>query len=192
MFEISTDLRNLMMINNNNEERRAAGVVIGSFDENMKVTDLVFDGPVIPVCSSFRQLLAKCFEFSIKEARKFRKYKSLASRLEEFSKLLDSFLSSDEAAEINDLNFNDELVLKHGDLNCSNILIDPVTCELTGVLDWEFASFNFDDKAYDYMKGWFDEDKERNDWLEKRVNKLLLQKKNSESVPQERRIRRSC
>ena len=29
--------------------------------------------------------------------------------------------------------------LVHGDLNPKNLLVDPATCEVTGLLDWEFA-----------------------------------------------------
>jgi aminoglycoside phosphotransferase (APT) family kinase protein len=35
----------------------------------------------------------------------------------------------------------EQLVFCHGDLQCSNIMVDPGTLKVVGILDWEFAGF---------------------------------------------------
>ena len=43
-------------------------------------------------------------------------------------------------------------------MNSSNILVDPTNGNVTALLDWEFASFGFDDANVDYFLTWFDDD----------------------------------
>ncbi len=73
--------------------------------------------------------------------------RDLPSWLDAHSERLTSLLGEDVAAALRtvaagaqDLIDEDRRVcLVHGDLNARNLLVDPVTLEVTGVLDWEFA-----------------------------------------------------
>jgi len=51
---------------------------------------------------------------------------------------VDALVEVAEAAQVR-LDAVTRTCLVHGDLNPKNLLVDPVTCEVTGLLDWEFA-----------------------------------------------------
>ncbi|KIM75939.1 hypothetical protein PILCRDRAFT_826771 [Piloderma croceum F 1598] len=66
----------------------------------------------------------------------------------------------------------------HGDLHDGNILIDPTTGKITGIIDWECAGFRpwWTDVA---GVGWLDEDRERFLFGANRPNKFSNDKSNS-------------
>ncbi|KAK2614456.1 hypothetical protein N8I77_001279 [Diaporthe amygdali] len=61
--------------------------------------------------------------------------RDLVPRLRTFVDLL-----TKEQEKVRDMKFNDaKIVLAHKDLHFANIMFDPLTGEITGILDWEFA-----------------------------------------------------
>lgn len=134
---------------------------IGCFKENLEITDLIFDGPILKVSNNFLEYINQQFIFAIRESKKIKKFEILGETLEKLrNKLIDAVKSN---PLVNNLNFNDEMTVHHGDLNSSNIMVDPNTLEITGILDWEFASYNFDTTEHHFFESWFekDEDKEK-------------------------------
>ena len=74
----------------------------------------------------------------------------------------------------------------HGDLNPSNIIVDPETLKLVGIIDWEFCCNGFDDYSFEFFESWVDDDKEEmrlivtnklsnksNQWYKKSNGELL-------------------
>ena len=130
---------------------------MGCFSSNMSIDFLLQDGPTLTSSPTYLAYLSKHFEWNVKEIKKLNKYSHLAKRLDEIHLELIDICKQNRIA-LNDLNFNDEPTFVHGDLNASNILIDPVSFDLTAIIDWEFASFSFDDTSIDSIVSWFEND----------------------------------
>ena len=148
--------------------------IIGAFDENMNLTDLTLDGPTIKKSSSFIDFLNQQFNFSLKEVKKIKKYSALANRLEKFQADLNEFTKNNP--QTNELNFSDTMAIQHGDLNASNILVDPETYKITGILDWDFCKHTFDDKSLEFLNWWCDEANEEK--MRERMNTFRLKYSN--------------
>jgi Ser/Thr protein kinase RdoA (MazF antagonist) len=116
----------------------------------MSIGCLVHDGPTLEPSLTYLAYLNKHFQWNIKEIKKLRNYLNIAVRLEDIRLELLHICQQNEQV-LNDLDFNDERTLIHGDLNSSNILVDPTNGNVTAILDWEFASFGFDDANVDYF-----------------------------------------
>lgn len=56
---------------------------------------------------------------------------------------------------MNKLNFNDTKTFFHGDLNDANIIVDPTTLQITGVIDWEFGGYGFEDGFFNFLDMWY-------------------------------------
>lgn len=141
---------------------------IGCFKEDLEITDLIFDGPILKVSNNYLEYIDQQFLFAIKESKKIKKFKILGEKLENLRNKLIEAVNSNPL--VNNLNFNDEMTIIHGDLNSSNIMIDPNSYEITGILDWEFACHNFDSTEYHFIESWFEEEKVK----EKIKNKIDL------------------
>ena len=144
--------------------------LIGMFGPNMEITRMAYDGPMVGPCATYHEFLDSRLEFAIKEMNKFRKYQQLAQNLADFRQRLAKFVH--ENPSLNDLNFNDEMSIMHGDLNCSNVIIHPETFKVMALIDWESSSMNFDDKGFDFLD-FFDEGTENSDKFQKRVKSRL-------------------
>ena len=129
---------------------------MGSFSSNMSINCLLQDGPTLTSSPTYLTYLSKHFEWNVKEIKKLNKYSHLAQRLDAIRLELVEICKQQNKA--NYLNFNDERTFVHGDLNATNILIYPVSLDVTAIIDWEFASFSFDDTSLDSIVSWFDND----------------------------------
>ena len=130
--------------------------LLGCFNSTMSIGSLVHDGPTLEPSLTYLAYLNKHFQWNIKEIQKLSNYSHIATRLEHTRlELLD--VCEQNKKVLNDLDFNDERTLIHGDLNSSNVLVDPTNGNVTAILDWEFASFGFDDADFDFLT-WFDDD----------------------------------
>jgi hypothetical protein len=114
---------------------------IGSFDLNMNIVALAQFGPFIEPCDNYLQFINKQLEWSIKEMNKIKIYKKLANELEMFRKNLNQIVLDKKC--LDNLNFNDEMSLTHGDLHAGNVFVDPDTYEITAIIDWEWAHFGW-------------------------------------------------
>ena len=139
---------------------------IGCFKKDLEITDLIFDGPIVKISNNYLEYIVQQLNFAIEESKKIRKFKILGEKLENLKNKLIEVVNSNPL--VNNLNFNDEMTVIHGDLNSTNILIDPNTNLVTGILDWEFASHNFDSIEYHFIESWFDKEEDK----EKITNKM--------------------
>lgn len=111
-----------------------SGEKIGSFDLNMNIIPLTQNGPNIEQCDNYLELIDKQLHWEIKEMNKIQVYTKLANRLESFRTNLNQIVEDN-------LNFNDEMSLVHGDLHAGNIFVDQDTYEITAIIDWEWAYY---------------------------------------------------
>jgi hypothetical protein len=86
---------------------------IGNFDLDMNVIDSF--GPNVMKCDSFLQYMMEQFEWSINQMSKVKALKKLASKTDHFCKTINEIVK--ENKDLDDLNFNDEMALNHGDLH---------------------------------------------------------------------------
>lgn len=136
--------------------------MIGFFDADMKVSQAYYEGAPIEPSRTFFQFVDSHFRWCVKEMRKLRKFKYLANDLEVVRRELGKLVK--ENPDLDGLNFGDKMTVFHGDLNSSNILIDPVSHDITGIIDWDFCmnGFEFNDLELSFFGNWFlDEDHSR-------------------------------
>jgi hypothetical protein len=69
---------------------------------------------------------------------KINRFKQIANDLEVFKEILIRICK--ENTQLNNLNFEDEMSFV-GDFNGWNILIDPITFEITNITDWQFSYY---------------------------------------------------
>lgn len=146
---------------------------IGSFDLSLKLTNYNQDGPPVPVCDNYFQFVDFQLAWASREAKKLKKYQSLAESIENTRRDLNQVVTSNK--HLNNLNFDDEMTVFHGDLNASNILIDPTTNVITGILDWDFSMHGFDCAELGFFEYWFEDEQNR-----LRIKQRIERKLNSE------------
>lgn len=113
---------------------------IGCFDESMSVaTSVCNHAPVEASSETFLEYLDQNLAWVVKEMFKIRKFKQIATDLEVFRVLLRQICNENEF--LNNLNFDDEMSLVHSDLNGLNILINPITFEITAITDWQSSYY---------------------------------------------------
>ena len=150
---------------------------MGCFNSDMSIGCLLQDGPTLTPSLTYLDYLTKHFDWNVKEIKKLKKYSKLAERLETVHiELLD--LCHKNVKVLNSLNFDDERTIVHGDLNASNILIDPASLDVTAILDWEFASLGFDDTGLDFFTSWF-ENVEMKEKIKNYVNEIAIENKHN-------------
>jgi aminoglycoside phosphotransferase (APT) family kinase protein len=142
---------------------------IGCFDINMNVSNIVQDGPTIEPSETYLDYLNQQISWSIKEMKKYKRYQKIAHDYENFQINLNEIVKQNVC--LNNLDFDDEKCVFHGDLNSSNILIDPDTLVITGILDWEFGMHGFDPSEFDFFKHWFDS-KDDNEKIDEIINNI--------------------
>jgi aminoglycoside phosphotransferase (APT) family kinase protein len=114
--------------------------IIGCFDDSLSICTTPWNhGPIEYASESYLDYINKILTWSIKEMNKINKYKQIAKDLEVFQDILIQICKENE--NLNNLNFYDEMSLVHNDLNSWNILIDPITFEITGILNWESSYY---------------------------------------------------
>lgn len=99
----------------------------------------------------------------------FSETKKIGERIEQIRAQLISFLINNKNGNI--LECDDVKTIHHGDLNSRNILVDPNTFTITGILDWEFMNYDYDNKIFDFFADWYDES--HKSFIESMVNKHL-------------------
>lgn len=132
---------------------------IGFLDIDLRTTRLLQDGCPVEPCETFYEFIDQQLKWCVKEMNKLKKYKSLASDLEKMRDELGTVV--EENPDLNRLNFGDSMSFSHGDLNSGNILVDPKTWELTGIIDWDFCSHGFDCHQFGFFQDWFDKMEQR-------------------------------
>ena len=144
--------------------------IIGCFKENLEISELSFDGPVLNISNNYLEYLKQQFIFAIKESKKIKKFKLFGEKLEQIMNDLNKEIKLNPS--VNNLNYNNEMTISHGDLNGSNILINPDTLDITAILDWEFACHNFDSVEYHIFENWFEKEEDKNKIRQKIESKL--------------------
>ena len=148
---------------------------IGCFKENLEISELIFDGPVLNISNNYLEYLNQQFIFVIKESKTIKKFKILGEKLEQIMNDLNKEIKLNPL--VNNLNYNDEITISHGDLNSSNILINPNTLDITAILDLEFACHNFDSVEYHFFENWFEKEEDKIKIKQKIESKLNWPKK---------------
>ncbi len=130
---------------------------IGRFDENMKIVNSLSTDSIAP--DNFLEYFEFQVNTAISELKKLNKYKELA---EDYQKVLTRIVEIvNENKHLDRLNFKDRMTLCHQDLNPTNILIDENTFRITGIIDWEWSEYSFDDDQLDFLKTWFSNKKQK-------------------------------
>lgn len=143
---------------------------IGCFDEEMNVSFLVHDGPTLEVCDNYLEYIDKQLVFSAKEMKKFKKHQHLGEQLENVRLRLNEIVKLNP--NLNSLDFNDQKSVFHGDLNGSNIMLDPASFKINAILDWDFCSYNFDNGEFEFLLTWSDNDRVKEIIKAKLENKI--------------------
>lgn len=144
--------------------------LIGFFSFDLHIVKLLQDGPPVNSCETFFEFIDQQLAWCVKEMRKMKKYVPLSDDLEQMRSELGRVVN--ENSHLDRLNFNDRMTVSHGDLNATNILIDPHTHEITGIIDWDFCSHGFDCYQFDFFKYWFDK-AELREAMRKRIDALV-------------------
>lgn len=141
--------------------------MIGFFDADMNVSKSYYEGSVVEPCRTFSQFVDSHLRWCAKEIRKLRKYRHLANDLEVVRRELSQLVK--ENPDLDGLNFGDAMTVFHGDLNASNILIDPVTHDITGIIDWDFTvhGFEFNDLDLSFFGNWFTNEEHSEDMMDR-------------------------
>ena len=111
---------------------------IGCFDLEMNIKSIVQFGINIGPCDTYLDFINEQLEWCCKEMNKIKIFKKISNDLELFRQSLIKICN--ENKDLDNLNFNDEMNVYHGDLHAGNIFIDPETYEITGIIDWEWAA----------------------------------------------------
>lgn len=143
--------------------------LICNFDLNMRSVRFLHDGPPIEPCATYLEFIDQQLCWCVKETRKMRKYAELAIELDKVRQELIDVVASN--ADLDKLNFGDKMSVSHGDLNSTNILIDPKTNDVTGLIDWDFCSHGFDCFRLGFFHDWF-EQAEMSEAMRARIDKL--------------------
>lgn len=125
---------------------------IGSFDINMNIIEPHYSKQA---SATFFDYLNSQLQWSAKEIRKIKIYAHLADELDEMRHDLSHIVHENPC--LDNLNFGDKMGVYHGDLHCYNILIDPVSQQITGLIDWDFCvhGFEFVQMELSFFKDWF-------------------------------------
>lgn len=140
---------------------------IGFFDLDMNIVGWHFNA--FAACNTFFDHINSQIKWSIKEIRKVNKYAPLADELEAVREELSRVVEINP--DLDSLNFADEMGIYHGDLHAYNVLVDPVTCDITGIIDWDFCmhGYEFVQMELRFVEDWFVDDELRRD-ITKRVD----------------------
>lgn len=125
---------------------------IGYFDLDMNVVGSHYNKLSN---DTFFEHINSLFQWSIKEIRKLGKYAHLGEKLEKIRQDLSKVVK--ENPDLDGLNFGDKMGVYHGDLHGYNVLIDPKTNDITGIIDWDFCShgYEFVEMELKFLKDWF-------------------------------------
>lgn len=144
---------------------------IGCFGHDLRTVELIQDGCTVEPCETFLDFVDFQLKWCVKEMRKVAKYEDLGNELEKTRLELVKIVK--ENPDLDNLNFGDEMTVSHGDLNPSNILIDPISNDITGIIDWDFCSHGFDCVELDFFQNWFDADYQQ-EAMKQRINQLQI------------------
>jgi serine/threonine protein kinase len=61
--------------------------------------------------------------------------------------------ATDSMSKCNRLDFEDKICFTHTDLNSTNIIVDPKTLKITGIIDWELSASVTDERFY-FFEQW--------------------------------------
>lgn len=141
--------------------------MLGFFDIDMNVSKSYYEGSPDEPCRTFFQFVDSHLKWCAKEIKKLRKFSQLANDLEVVRHELGMLVKKNP--DLDGLNFGDEMTVFHGDLNSSNILIDPVTHDITGIIDWDFCGngYEFNDLDLEFFGNWFQNEDHSNDMMER-------------------------
>ena len=87
---------------------------------------------------SFVEYLYENLTWTAKEMNKITRFRQIAKDIDVFKEILVRICK--ENPELNNLNFEDEMGFV-ADLNGWNILIDPITFEITQISDWQSSYY---------------------------------------------------
>lgn len=128
--------------------------LISSLNLELRNAPLLQDGCRVEPCETFFSFIDQQLRWSVKEMRKMSKYTSLADEVIRVRDDLAELVGANP--DLDYLNFGDSMTFSHGDLNAGNILVEPNTWELTGIIDWDFCSHGFDCHQLGFFQDWFD------------------------------------
>lgn len=132
--------------------------LIGYLDSDLKITQSTQERCAVKPCRTFLEYIDIQLEWCVKEMKKMSRYAKLANELDQMRQ--DLINTANENPDVDELNFSDEMTVWHGDLNPTNILIDPISLDITGIIDWDFSlhGYEVDERQLRFISEWFKDD----------------------------------
>ena len=162
MIEVVKQLRSLT---NTYQATINSSKLIGCFDIDLKLIPIY---PTHKLYDNYLEFFNDNLKYSIKQFHKIKRLESLGKDLEK--KLNDLNQRVRNRPELNNLKFDNFLWISHNDLNPTNIIVDPDTFKLNGIIDWEWSQYSYD--IIEFHEEWL-ADKEEQNLLDNRIRTRL-------------------
>ena len=126
---------------------------IGAIDENLRIVPIY---PLKVAPYNYLNYWNESIKYAVSEIEKMSHFKQLATHLNEKREQLLTKVA--QTPRCNNLNYDDEMGVVHGDLNPTNIIVNERTMRIECLLDWEWSYYGFDQTSGIFESWYPDED----------------------------------